>query len=116
MVVVGAAFTAAAARDAARALAQLPGVAPDAIAHAPLGAVGRASEGKIIVAVCIAERGKERVTRIVDQVTRIVDHYGGEIVTRATYPEPDRADGSAALPGFGPIGLPGSAVGGRANN
>ncbi len=80
MVVVGAAFTADAALDAAQALAQLPGVGPNAIARAPLGAVGRLSEGMVLLAVCVPEH-------VVDQVARIVEVYGGEIVSRTSYPE-----------------------------
>jgi len=90
MVVVGAAFTAGAARGAARALAQLPDVAPDAIARAPLGAVGRASEGKVLVAVCVAERG-------FDEVARVVSEFGGEIVSRHTYPRTNARGDAPAL-------------------
>jgi hypothetical protein len=91
MVVVGAAFTARAARGAAQALAQLPDVAPNAIARAPLGAVGRASDGKILVAVCIAEAAFEKVARIVNE-------FGGEIVSRYTFPKANRRGTPTAAP------------------
>jgi hypothetical protein len=109
MVVLGAAFTADAARDAVRALAQLPDVAPNAIARAPLGAVGRVSEGKVLVAVCITERA-------VEQVARIVREYGGEIVTRAPYPEGNRRTESPASRAGESIDLSRSILAGRADN
>ena len=102
MVVVGAAFTADAAGLAARALARLPDVTPEAIARAPLGAVGRVSEGKVLVAVCISEGA-------VDEVARIVDQFGGEIVTRQIYPESSRDERSPEVCGHGLIDLTGGA-------
>jgi len=99
MIVVGAAFTADAARDAVRALAQLPYVAPNAIARAPLGAVGRASDGKVLVAVCIAEVAA-------DEVARIVDQFGGQIVSRMRYPEPDGREGTSARRSYGAMEIP----------
>jgi hypothetical protein len=107
MVVVGAAFTADAARAVTRALAQLPDIEPNAIARAPLGAVGRASEGKVLVAVCIAERAE-------DEVARIVDEFGGEIVSRTSYPEMDATNGMPT--GFSPVDLRGTTVPGRPDN
>ena len=109
MVVVGAAFSADAATQAARALAQLPEVAPNAIARAPLGAVGRLSEGKVLVAVCITEGA-------LDEVARIVDQFGGEIVTRQRYAE---SSGNGSMPdacGHGPIDLTRTAIPGRSDN
>jgi hypothetical protein len=87
MVVVAAAFPAHVAGDAARELATLPDVSPGDIARAPLGAVGRPSDGKILVAVRITDSA-------IDDVARIVDQYGGTIVTRAT--DPDRVLQGAA--------------------
>jgi hypothetical protein len=109
MIVIGAAFAAGAARDAARALAQLPDIAHDSIARAPLGAVGRASEGKVLVAVCIAEGA-------VDEVARIVNQFGGEIVTRATYPEQSSRTESPAARAAGMIDLSRSLSLGRSDN
>ena len=106
MVVVGAAFTAGTAPDAARALAQLPGLDPKAIARAPLGAVGRASEGMVLVAVCISERA-------VDQVARIVDQFGGQIVSRASYPGPGPGESSPGQTPHSPIDHLGSPIPGR---
>src|SRR4051794_38743885 len=109
MVVVGAAFAADAAGHAARALARLPYVAPDAIARAPLGAVGRAAEGKVLVAVRVAEAAIEEVARIVDQL-------GGEIVTRHRYPETNDHEPAADVNRHGPVDLSTTAVPGRTDN
>jgi hypothetical protein len=106
MVVVGAAFTARAAPDAARALAQLPGLDPKAIARAPLGAVGRVSEGMVLVAVCISERA-------IDQVARIVDQFGGQIVSRASYPGPGPGEPSPDRAPLRPSDHSGSPIPGR---
>jgi hypothetical protein len=104
MVVVGAAFSADAARDAARAIARLPDVAPNAVARAPLGAVGRVSEGMVLVAVCVSEQ-------TVEEVARIIDEFGGQIVSRQSYP--DRGDDSPDPCAHGPIDLSGTKVPGR---
>ena len=108
MVVVGAAFTAGAARGAARALAQLPEVAPNAIARAPLGAVGRASEGKILVAVCVAEGAFE-------EVARVVSEFGGEIVSRQSYPRTNARGEAPARSDDESVDRSGAAVPGRPN-
>jgi hypothetical protein len=109
MIVVGAAFTADAARHAAQALARLPDVAPNAIARAPLGAVGRVSEGKFLVAVCVTDGA-------LDEVARIIEEFGGEIVSRQRYTEPTSDLGSQPVHGKGPINMAGTAVPGRSDN
>ena len=75
MTVVGAAFTtSAAARAAERELIELLAIEPGCINRAPLGAVGRRSEGRSIVAARISRQS-------VAEATRILVRHGGEIVT-----------------------------------
>lgn len=77
MMVVGAAFTSAtAARAAQRELIDQLAIDPGAVNQAPLGAVGRRSEGRLIVAARIPRRD-------LPEATQILERHGGKIVTRA---------------------------------
>ena len=83
--VVGAAFTSAtAARAARRELIEQLAVDPGAVNQAPLGAVGRRSEGRLIVAARIPRRD-------LPEATQILERHGGTIVTRPDQPLEDSA-------------------------
>lgn len=92
MLVVGVAFrdTHAASR-AEQALARFPGVRPDTIAHAPLGAVGRRSRGEVVVAVCVKQESLPDVKRLVTQLA-------GHVVTQAPCEEPAHGDHVVSYP------------------
>jgi hypothetical protein len=75
LLVLGARFAdPTAALDAERALTRLSGIGPSRVSRAPLGAVGRASDGAVIVAVRLTP---ERLA----EVRQLLEVRGGQIVT-----------------------------------
>ena len=76
MMVVGAAFTSVTAARAARLeLIEQLAIDPGSVNQAPLGAVGRRSDGRQIVAARIPRRD-------LPEATQILVRHGGRIVTR----------------------------------
>lgn len=86
MIVVGAAFSSeSAARAAEHELSERLGIDPQAMELAPLGAVGRKAEERLIVAAHVPAQA-------IPEATRIIARHGGEIVTDITRPSPTGVD------------------------
>jgi hypothetical protein len=82
MTIVGAAFSSeSAARAAEHDLTEQLGLAPGAMELAPLGAVGRKSEDRHIVAAHVPATA-------IQQATQIIVRHGGVIVTEVSRAAP----------------------------
>lgn len=80
MTVLGAAFSSESAASAAeRELVEQLHIDPGCLDRAPLGAVGRTSEGRLILAARLPHR-------VLPEAARIIARHGGEIVTENSAP------------------------------